>query len=532
MFRISNKYFLFLMLIFIVGCAKRGTITGGEKDTIAPVLISSIPKNFSVNFTGKEVKLYFDEYIKLKDINKQLIVSPPMNTAPDISPNGASRFISIKIKDTLKPDTTYSFNFGQSIQDNNEGNPYPQFKYVFSTGSYIDSLSVEGTIKDGLEQKADNFVTVMLYEFNEKYSDSTVYKQKPRYVTNTLDSLKTWKIENIKAGKYVLVALKDFSNNFKFDPKKDKIGFLKQEITIPTEEKFELKLFKEKTISKILKPSQASGNRAIVGYEGDSKNIKIILKNGNEILPSILTKVNKKDSVQVWFNKIKTDSLKMEITKADFKKDYYFKIKDQKKDTLAFTASNNGGIGFRDVFFISASTPIVKFDNSKIYLLDKDKKVVVFTTEYDEFNQKLNFKFKKEEEQKYTVRLLPGAMIDFFDKQNDTLNYKFITKSSADYGNMTLTLEKAKRFPIIVELTDEKGKVFATEYAESLPVVRFEGLEPNKYFLRIIYDDNKNKEWDPGNFLLKQQAEQVIYFPKIIDVRANWDVDQPFNLGD
>ncbi|MBC7440823.1 MAG: hypothetical protein H7250_12680, partial [Flavobacterium sp.] len=310
------------------------------------------------------------------------------------------------------------------------------------------------------------------------------------------------------------------------------IGFLKQEITIPTEEKFELKLFKEKTISKILKPSQASGNRAIVGYEGDSKNIKIILKNGNEILPSILTKVNKKDSVQVWFNKIKTDSLKMEITKADFKKDYYFKIKDQKKDTLAFTASNNGGIGFRDVFFISASTPIVKFDNSKIYLLDKDKKVVVFTTEYDEFNQKLNFKFKKEEEQKYTVRLLPGAMIDFFDKQNDTLNYKFITKSSADYGNMTLTLEKAKRFPIIVELTDEKGKVFATEYAESLPVVRFEGLEPNKYFLRIIYDDNKNKEWDPGNFLLKQQAEQVIYFPKIIDVRANWDVDQPFNLGD
>ena len=532
MFRISNKYFLVLMLIFIVGCAKRGTITGGEKDTLAPVLTSSVPKNYSVNFKGKEVKLYFDEYIKLKDINKQLIVSPPMNEAPDISPNGASRFISIKIKDTLRPDTTYSFNFGQSIQDNNEGNPYQQFKYVFSTGSYIDSLSVEGTVKDALEQKVDNFVTIMLYEFNEKYSDSTVYKQKPRYVTNTLDSLKTWKIENIKAGKYVLVALKDFNNNFKFDPKKDKIGFLKQEITIPTEEKFELKLFKEKTVSKILKPSQASGNRAIVGYEGNVKNIKIILKNGNEILPSISTKVNTKDSVQVWFNKIKTDSLKMEITKADFKKDYYFKIKDQKKDTLAFTASNNGVIGFRDTFSISASTPIVKFDNSKISLLDKDKKAVVFTTEYDEFNQKLNFKFKKEEEQKYAVRLLPGAMIDFFDKQNDTLNYKFSTKSSADYGNMTLTLEKAKRFPIIVELTDEKGKVLATEYAESLPVVRFEGLEPNMYYLRIIYDDNKNKEWDPGNFLLKQEAEQVIYFPKIIDVRANWDVDQPFNLGD
>ena len=356
MFRISSKYFFVFMLLFIIGCAKRGTITGGEQDTLAPILTSSLPKNFSVNFSGKEVKLYFDEYIKLKDINKQLIVSPPMDTPPDISPTGASRYISIKIKDTLKPNTTYSFNFGQSIQDNNEGNAYQQFKYVFSTGNYIDSLSVEGTLKDALEQKADNFVTVMLYEKNEKYTDSTVYKEKPNYVTSTLDSLKTWKIENVKAGKYVLIALKDFSNNFKFDPKKDKIGFLKQEITVPSEEKYELKLFQEKTVSKILKPSQASGNRAFVGYEGDSKNIKIVLKNGNEVLPSIVTKVDKKDSVQVWFNKIKVDSLKMEITKDDFKKDFYFKIKDQKKDTLAYTASNNGVIGFRDTFSISAAT--------------------------------------------------------------------------------------------------------------------------------------------------------------------------------
>ena len=532
MFRISVKYFLVFMLLFIIGCAKRGTITGGEQDTLAPVLTSSLPKNFSVNFSGKEVKLYFDEYIKLNDINKQLIVSPPMETPPDISPTGASRYISIKIKDTLKSNTTYSFNFGQSIQDNNEGNAYQQFKYVFSTGNYIDSLSVEGTLKDALEQKADNFVTVMLYEKNEKYSDSTVYKEKPNYVTSTLDSLKTWKIENVKAGKYVLIALKDFSNNFKFDPKKDKIGFLKQEITVPSEEKYELKLFQEKTVSKILKPSQASGNRAFVGYEGDAKNIKIVLKNGNEVLPSIVTKVDKKDSVQVWFNKIKVDSLKMEITKDDFKKDFYFKMKDQKKDTLAFTASNNGVIGFRDTFSISTATPIVKFDNSKISVVDKDKKAVAFSTEYDAFNQKLNFKFKKEEEQKYVVQLLPGAMTDFFEKQNDTLNYKFSTKSNAEYGNMTLTLEKAKRFPIIVELTDEKGKVLVSEYAESKPIVRFEGLEPNKYYLRIIYDDNKNREWDPGKFLEKQQPEEVIYYPKEILFRANWDDRTTFILGD
>ena len=144
----------------------------------------------------------------------------------------------------------------------------------------------------------------------------------------------------------------------------------------------------------------------------------------------------------------------------------------------------------------------------------------------------MNFKFKKEEEQKYVVQLLPGAMTDFFEKQNDTLNYKFSTKSNAEYGNMTLTLEKAKRFPIIVELTDEKGKVLVSEYAESKPIVRFEGLEPNKYYLRIIYDDNKNREWDPGKFLEKQQPEEVIYYPKEILFRANWDDRTTFILGD
>src|SRR5436190_11608910 len=131
MFRSLYKFLFIVLAIFMVGCAKRGTITGGSKDTLAPVLKMSIPKNFSTNFNGKEIKLEFDEYVVLKDVNKQLVVSPPMNTPPDISPYSASKKISIKIKDTLLPNTTYSFNFGQSIKDNTEGNAYQQFKYVF-----------------------------------------------------------------------------------------------------------------------------------------------------------------------------------------------------------------------------------------------------------------------------------------------------------------------------------------------------------------------------------------------------------------
>jgi hypothetical protein len=229
---------IFLILLF-ASCAKRGTITGGAKDTIAPVLTASFPKNFSTNFKGKEIKLVFDEYVKLKNLNKQLIVSPPFNKPPEVLPLNASKILTIKIKDTLLPNTTYSFNFGQSIEDNNEGNPYQQFKYVFSTGSYIDSLALSVKVKDALEKKVDNFVSVMLYEINEKFNDSTIYKESPRYVTNTLDSLEVVKIENIKAGKYLLVALKDNGNN-KFNPKLDKIGFQKHYISIPNDTIFEV----------------------------------------------------------------------------------------------------------------------------------------------------------------------------------------------------------------------------------------------------------------------------------------------------
>ena len=531
MFKIQSKYILLSIVFAFVSCAKRGTITGGAKDTLSPVLKMSLPKNFSTDFKGNEIKLNFDEYVKLKDVNKQLVVSPPMNTPPEILPTAASREITIKIKDTLQPNTTYSFNFGQSIQDNNEGNPFSQFKYVFSTGSSIDSLKIEGTIKDALEKKPDNFVTVMLYEINEKYNDSTVYKKKPRYVTNTLDSLKSWKIENVKAGKYLLIALKDFNNNFKFDTKTDKIGFYKEEILIPTTSKYELKLFKESPAFKALKPVQASGNRAIVGYEGNPKNCKIVLKNGNTILPTVITHFPKKDSLQVWFNKIKTDSLNLTVTNGNYNKNFTFKIKDEKRDTISFTATPTGILNPRDAFVLTSSIPIVKLDNSKISLRNKDSLSIPFTTEYDEFNQKINFKFKREEAQKYTFRMLPGAFVNFFEKANDTLNYKLDTRTTTEYGNLTLNLEHVKHFPVLVELTDEKGLVLASEYAESNPKVIFEGLEPAKFYLRIIYDENSNKQWDPGNFIAKRQAEEVIYFPKQIDVRANWDVEQPVDLA-
>jgi hypothetical protein len=133
--------------------------------------------------------------------------------------------------------------------------------------------------------------------------------------------------------------------------------------------------------------------------------------------------------------------------------------------------------------------------------------------------------------QTYKFHLLPGALTDYLNQKNDTLSYKVTTKNASDYGNLRVNLSNVKQFPVIVQLTNEKGDVIASEYSKKATSIEFMFLEPSKYTLRVIYDVNGNKEWDSGNFLERRQPEEVIYFPKEIDVRGNWDVDQPFDLS-
>jgi hypothetical protein len=537
---LKNRFLLytfFILTIAVTGCAKRGNITGGLKDTIPPTIVRSSPANMSTNFTGNEIRIDFDEYIKIKDINKQLIISPPMETTPDIIPtSSASKFIRIRIKDTLQPNTTYSFNFGQSITDNNEGNPYSQFKFIFSTGSYIDSLTVNGSIKDSYSRKTDDFVTVMLYEANEAFNDSTIFKERPRYVTNTLDSMVNYSLQNLKEGKYHLFALKDANNNYRFDPKADKIAFLPNIVTIPTDTIYELNLFQEKRPFKAIKPTQASSNRLIAAYEGDSKDMKVTVRNGADVIPTRITQFPEKDSLQVWLPRnIAADSLLVTVAKYDSIKDFTVKLKEMKAvDSLSINAIQRGGIHFREKFTLTTSTPLINIDSTKISLVNKDSIAVPFRINHKEFEQALEFDFAKEEDQKYTFTMLPGAFRDFYEKENDTLSYSLSTKTLAEYGNLRVTLQNVNRFPLILEITGDDDKVIASHYSEGETVINFDAILPGTYYFRVIYDDNKNREWDSGNYLEKIQPEEVIYFlgpeGNGVRVNSNWDVDEVFNL--
>ena len=534
-----NKRFSVLILListlFLVQCAKRGNPSGGDIDTTPPKFLRANPENYSTNFKGKEIRIYFDEYIKLEKPQEQIIISPPMSPRPEITPmGGPQKYIRIRITDTLQENTTYVVNFGRSVVDNNEANPLPFFKYVFSTGSYIDSLTVKGKVQDALLKEAETFISVMLYEVNENFSDSLVYNEPPRYITNTLDSLRSFELTNLKAGTYQLVAVKDLNNDYKFNPGREKIAFLDEPITIPADTTYNLVLFREKLPFQPERPKQLAGNKLLVGYRGVVNPDSLTFTPVSQVPPDFdyrITKVQDKDSIHFWMRPTpQIDTLKFIAGTPNRIDTLAVRLTEMKPDTLQVSMEPSGSIEFTKNVVLRANTPLIEKNDEFITIMDRDSVQVNFTSELKAFENIVELNFTKNENQAYRVTVLPGALTDFYGVTNDTLKKSLSTRAFSDFGNLSLTLQNVKSFPVIVQLTDEKGVVKAEKYSTSQTGLRFEFITPGKYLIRVIYDRNENRIWDTGNYLEGLKPEEIIYFSEVLDVRPNWDINQTFIL--
>ncbi len=523
-----RKSIVFILTVAIaallVQCAKRGTPTGGPIDEEPPEVLRAFPDNYSTQFEKQIIEVTFNEYIKLEDLQKQLVISPPMKTRPIIKPlGGVAKKMTIEIMDTLLDNTTYVFNFGQSIVDHTEGNPYPYYKYVFSTGDYIDSLNIKGSIKDALNFEVDDFVNVMLYEVDSAYTDSIIYKQTPRYVVNTLDSLTTFTMENLKAGNYRMLALKEPSSNLKFDPKSDKIGFISEVITVPTDKVFNIQMYEPIQDKAVSRATQVAQNRIQIGYYGALDSMRIEPLNKSLIASSRITKLEDKDTLQYWYKPvIEQDTLALVTSYGTFTDTLTARIKDELAiDSL--TVAKYGQFKLSEPLQLTGNTPIISIDESRMRLMDKDSMTVAFTTTLDSLKNVVTYNFDKQPEQRYELQLLPGAIKDFYGYSNDTITNRYTTKAVSDLGNIPVILEGGDKWPVIVQIVTEKLEVVASQVARSNGEVLFEFLEPNKYYIRIIYDANDNGRYDPGNWLQNIQPEKVVYFPDLIPLQANWD---------
>ena len=328
-----------------------------------------------------------------------------------------------------------------------------------------------------------------------------------------------------------MVALKDQNHDYQFQPKTDKIAFHSSFISVPTDSLYTLKLFQETLDPKIIRPRLVAGEKIAFGYEGPTTDFKIdIASNVPAEFEYRITKDSKTDTLYYWYKpRLEVDSLIFNASLNNYKEDFTVKISEQPRDTLTVSASPSGTINFNDQFKITGSVPFINLDTEKVSIIDKDSVAVSFSTKLDSLSNTYSFEFEKKESERYRIQILPQAFTDFFGDTNDTLNYSLNTKTYGDYGNMRIVLKNAV-YPVIVQLVTEKGEVKRELYSTKPEPLDFRYLETGDLFLRVIYDTNNNGKYDTGNYLLKRQPERVSYYPKLLEIRSNFDYIEEFTL--
>lgn len=527
----------FIVLVICFSCARQGSPSGGPRDEDPPVFLKANPDTLSLNVSTdiKEARIYFDEYIVLKDHTKQIVTSPLLGSEVTYSPIGSARkYIQIKFNKPLKSNTTYNFNFGNAIQDNNEGNKLPYFQYVFSTGDYIDSLRIRGEVSVLGQKKMSETILVALYRVDSTYNDSIILKEKPFYVSRVNEEGK-FDLNYLHPGKYQIVAFDDHIDNMQFDLGKEKIGFLDEPVDLTEDLQVKIQLANQKPNYKAEKATQKEYGHIVFKATGNSELLEVEPLDMN-FKTQRVTYVPKSDSLNFWFNP-GVDSIE------ERSKRIKFLVKNQGEiDTLSMVYSNaqkhnlllldahKGNLTPSKKLKLVANYPLVKIDSSFIFV-EKDTVQIPFKIIRDlDSDHAFTIDFNVDFQSKYNVNIAPEALEDFFGKTiNDTLKLKFQTQKRNDFGNLKLTLDNKPEKPFWLQLLNKKDEVIDEVYTTD-SVFEYTYLRPDEYYFRILVDENENGFWDVADFFTKTQAEKAYVYPQTFNVRAMWDLDENWVL--
>ncbi len=453
-------------ILFGDGCANPIAPSGGPRDSLPPMLVNVTPKDSSINFSDNKIVFSFNEYVQIDNPRENILVSPVPKEEPVIS--ARLRTITVKIKDTLEPSTTYSFNFGNSLKDINEGNIKKNFTYVFSTGKYIDSLELSGHVINARTGRADSTLTALLHRSGD---DSALIKQKPRYAAR-LNGSGDFHFTHLAPGVYYLYALQDASGQRKYLDKTSLFAFAPAPITIGN-----------KNLPDTLYAFQE---------EKDKKS------GGTGVVKPIVPKVAKE----------KDKRLKFSLNLVSGRQDLL--------DSLVFTFTE----------------PLKQFDSSRASLTDAAfRPVSNYRFKEDTGKTKLVLTYKWPENTAFNLIVDKDFAEDTSGRtlaRKDTL--RFTTMKESDYGNVNIrfsNIDLAQR-PVLQFLQGEDVKYAVPLKGRDFHDKLF---RPGEYELRILYDTNGNGVWDSGNFFGKRrQPERVIAIPKKLNVKANWDNDNSITL--
>lgn len=547
-----------LALLFAASCATIVTPTGGPKDVTPPKMLSSEPANLSTNFTGDKLVFNFDEFVDLKNPEKYLLISPPMDEKPVIKIKGHS--VVIKIKDSLRVNTTYNFYLGEAIVDITESNPVKNFNFAFSTGPEIDSLSVSGNVTDAFTRMPAKDAMVMLFT---DFGDSVPMKSIPTYVSRTMEN-GDFQLHNLASGKYRAVALTDGNSDYLYNLPSEMIGFSSDTVVpyysattmqdtnvrIPDagrQPRVSINIFPEPdSTQRILKSFISAKNKLsmVFRYSNTSPGFRAL--NIPDSLPWAKLEWNRtNDTLSAWLLN-KPDTLKLEVSDHGMVIDTVnistaMKVTGRARNSetpthLKYTSSlNSGMLGYGRPLNLTFTNPVKDYDLNSLMLTvntSKDTTSLIPAAHFtDTLNRHLLISYNWNTNDSYDVYIPKASFTGIYSDTCDSTHVSFRIRPVEEYGRFAVTVNRLDQsFPVIIQLLSEKGEVLTERSITSEKRVDFGLLDPAKYGLKAIMDANANKRWDTGVFLKKIQPEKVLVHPKIFEVRTNWELEETWDL--
>lgn len=558
------RYFaICAVAILMIRCANVVTPSGGPKDDKSPVVIEASPENNSTDFNGKTIHLTFDEFVTLNNPSNNVMISPPMSKKPTYRTSGKS--LIIRFEEPLKPNTTYSINFGDAIKDLHEGNVFKGYTFNFSTGQSIDSLSLKGkVISASTLAPMEGFMIGLYSNNNETLTiDSMPNRIKPEYITTT-DKQGNFEFSGLADKDYLIFALKDNNSNLIYDLPNEEIAFyqdlvkpyyienqivkvavndtLANDSIVAADSTFEIKkpeypsytlysFMQEDSIQKIFKKELVEEGllRFVFRYPADNVEIKVLeeLPDTFNILPVYSTR---KDTVSWYFTPCK-DSLWISINDGvNISDTTHYSLKPRKsvsrrrrtqeEETVKHLMIKNNLKGNK----LKPEQPLVFIFNEPIVKVNQPDSM--HFKKIDEFGLKYQIINNLKPENKYQITIPDSVFFGISGVSNDSIKLNFSVQEESAFGNIYITVEVPENIPqVIIELTTDNGKTIDKQIITGTQELSFEYLDPGKYKLKAILDLDKNGIWSPGHFGKKLQPEKIIFYNGILEVRANWDID-------
>lgn len=549
--------------------------TGGLRDSLPPVYKTSNPLPNSLNFKGDKVEIEFDEYVQLKDGFEKIVVSPP--TKSPFVAKAVGKKVVVEFRDTLMANTTYTVDFSNSIVDNNESNPFNEYFFSFSTGDVLDSLSMSGYLLNAKDLSPAAGVYVGAY----KQHDDSVFVTKAFDRIAKTDENGRFTLRNLEPVPYRVFALNDVNSNYYFDQPGESVAFLdsvftpvmienvrfdtiyKDSVTIDTiksvrsvkylPDSIILQLFEEEIVRQSFKKAELTSETTVELYfENYEKQVpeinpvNFVSDNWAVVEPSFTT-----DTIKIWLrdsNVVKLDTLRFELVyqKTDSASNFVeardtvqliqnrkkAKRRDDKKQTF-LTCSSGKSVEVYNLPRIEWSAPVdfvqdsvVKVEVQKDTLWEK----VDFRLVADSAVNARSYLLEAEWEvgASYRLHIDSASVTDIYGNCNDKTELKFRIKNKEEYSTLKFKVQGVAD-SAFVELLNAKEQVKRVEKLRNGEVF-FKNVHPGEYYARLVVDSDNDGLWTTGKYIENRKPEQVYYFSKTLKLRANWDVEEDWDV--